>query len=896
MAFPPGFGVLTTDVELRVRSWNDWLQAATGLLEHDVQGRPLIDLVPPGRRDLIREVLDEVVGTGTPRVLAPAFHKYFLLCPPRTLSPHFREMQQSTTIAPLRDGEQIVGLIVTLEDVTARLDQDRALAGRVEAVGAEDWQTRRAAVGALRQSASSEEVAHLLETMERDHQNLNVLSSALQVLVAANRDVTSPLIELLSHASANLRMHAALGLGTMREPAAVPGLLRALDDEDANVQFHAIEALGQIGAPEATVALTRIARSGNFFLAFPAVDALARSDDADVAQALVALLDQESLRPAVIDALAVLGDEDAVVPLVRILNDDAMATAPVAAALARIERRYEEGFRAGAQIVDLVRRSATPEGVNSLAAALGERKAPLEPLVVVLGWMGSRALPALMTMLSEPTVRHALTEAVVAIGAAAVDPLTGLLEGTDRDARVLAASLLGRVGDRRAVPALMAALSSADDDLAAMAASALAGLGDPRALDVLLPLFEHPHTFVRQAAIAAVNSIGAEDTSARIRLLLGSDDPLVRECAVRVAGYFGFEACVPQILTAVTDPNEDVRRAAIEQLPVLDDARARAALLTALGTETAKNRASAAHALRAVEGPATTAALLSALADRDAWVRYFAAGSLGERGGAGAAEALLGVATADSATHVRIASVQSLGALAPSSLVPVATPLITDADDDLACAAARALAGAAGDVVEDILAEAARSPRLALRLAAFDALAARGTPRAVATLAWAARADESPSAATLAVEGVGRIAAGGGASARAAAVAALFSLAMERAQRPLAIAALSALPAEAVADVAHALSPSFAQEIRIVAVESLARMRHPRASAALASALLDDEATVRAAAVAAFGSLGSPAAARVIAAMRTSDPDPGVRRRAAAVCRRYGWGADATGA
>ena len=254
MAFPPGFGVLTIDVELRVRSWNDWLQAATGLLD----GRPGAAPHRPvssGRRDLLREVLDEVVGTGAPRVLAPAFHQYFLLCPPRTLSPHFREMQQSATTAPLRDGEQIVGVIVTLEDVTARLDHERARAGSVDAIGAEDWQTRRAAVGALRQSATSEEVAHLLETIERDHQNLNVLSSALQLLVAANRDVTAPLIELLSHASANLRMQAALGLGTMREPAAVPGLLRALDDEDANVQFHAIEALGRIGAPEATVAL-----------------------------------------------------------------------------------------------------------------------------------------------------------------------------------------------------------------------------------------------------------------------------------------------------------------------------------------------------------------------------------------------------------------------------------------------------------------------------------------------------------------------------------------------------------------------------------------------------------------------------------------------------------------
>ena len=38
-------GIFTTDVELRVRSWNQWLRAATGIAEAHAVGRPLFDVM-----------------------------------------------------------------------------------------------------------------------------------------------------------------------------------------------------------------------------------------------------------------------------------------------------------------------------------------------------------------------------------------------------------------------------------------------------------------------------------------------------------------------------------------------------------------------------------------------------------------------------------------------------------------------------------------------------------------------------------------------------------------------------------------------------------------------------------------------------------------------------------
>lgn len=898
----PGLGVLTTDRQLRVRSWNAWLAAASGLREAEVQGRPLLDVVRPEDREVVAEILGEVLATGSSRVLASAFHRYLIPCAPSVPSSHFDRMQQRVTVAVLGGDRGIAGLMITIDDVTGRRDAERALAATLEAgaasvepsaivaaVGAGDWRLRGAAVRALRQSATREEVAHLLESLERDHHQLDVLSSALQVLIAANRDVTAPLVQLLGDRSPNLRMHAALALGELNDAAAIPGLVRALDDEDANVRFHAIEALGRMRAPEAVEPLARIAESGDFFLSFPAIDALARIDDAGVVPSLLALLGHELLRPALIDALAALGDEDCVVPMMERLNAGEIDAAPVAAALERIHARYEGAFGAGLHIVELARLAATPEGIARLSAAVERRDRPLAPLVTVLGWMGPEGVGTLAGALGESSVETPLAAALARLGAAAVTPVIEHLMGGEHQSRLAAAVLLGRLGDRRAVEPLIEALAAADDGLTAAAAGSLASLGDPRALDALLALFAHQNASVRQAAIAAVNSIGAEATATRVRARLTDADPRVRECAIRVAAYFGFDGSTTGILAALGDEREEVRRAAIEQLPIVDDPRALPKLLAALRDETPRNRAAAAHALRSADGGDVEAALIAALADADPWVRYFAAGSLSIQGRHAAVAALARSAADDTATHVRIAAIHAVAALDPGGIADLVAAWTTADDDDLASAAVGALARARGERADALLEAAVHGHRATLRAAATQALAVRGSAQAPEILAWTARTPDSPALAASAIEALRHIAAAADAPGQTGALAALLELGADPLRREAAVVAMAALPPHVIGQLDVALS-SPRTPIRLVLVEVLARMRHRQASEVLLRALADDQASMRAAVVAAFGRLGTPAAADALGALRQSDPDPAVRRKAAAVCQRHGWG------
>ena len=249
-------GILTVDADLVVRTWDAWLAQNTGIAAADACGRPLAVVIPDlANRGLLQRV-EQVLASGEVQVLAPAFHHYLVPCPPRTPSAHFDRMQQRVTLGPLREGERIVGVMATVEDVTARIDRERDLAAGLRA---DDWKVRRSAVRGLTRDAHPEMLVSLLAALRTEHRDFNVLSSALQLLGGSDVDLTGPLAALLREPDTDLRIQAALALGERQTTGAMEALVGALADPDVNVRYHAIEALGRMRATEAVDALADIA-------------------------------------------------------------------------------------------------------------------------------------------------------------------------------------------------------------------------------------------------------------------------------------------------------------------------------------------------------------------------------------------------------------------------------------------------------------------------------------------------------------------------------------------------------------------------------------------------------------------------------------------------------------
>jgi PAS domain S-box-containing protein len=126
-------GILVTDEALRIRRWNQWLIAATGLTREAVLGRNLFEVIP----SLVERGLDQYFAdalTGHVKVLSHAFHRYII--PTQAPLRADGQMPQTARIAPLTHGSRVVGTITLIDDVSERVASDQELRGRIAAAEA----------------------------------------------------------------------------------------------------------------------------------------------------------------------------------------------------------------------------------------------------------------------------------------------------------------------------------------------------------------------------------------------------------------------------------------------------------------------------------------------------------------------------------------------------------------------------------------------------------------------------------------------------------------------------------------------------------------------------------------------------------------------------------------
>jgi HEAT repeat protein len=900
-------GIFTTDDQLIIRSWDSWLAVAVGVLPEAARGEALEVLFPELERRGLMARFRRVLTEGVVEVLAPTFHHYLLPCAPTETSKRYDKMQQHVTIAPLRENDLIVGTIVTIEDVTARLDREHDLTQKLgsaneqerlqaaqtlaeeempraterlaESLGDESWRVRKTVVDGLARKAGTNKVSLLLRALREEHQNPGVLNSALQVLALSGVDAIEPLAEFLHDADADLRIYATQALGDQHESRAIPILLEALKDENVNVRYHAIEALGKLRAVEAVEALAEIAESGDFFLAFPALDTLALIGEARIAPRLVPLLQDEMLCSPATDALGQLGDEEVVAPLVALLNAPNAPTYIIAQALASLYDRYQKSYREGAYIAELVRTCINPTGVQNLLAAIDKTAGEnLRPLALIVGWLeGEEVERALVHLLGQASARKEVVEALVRYGERVTHLLIEQLHAEESETHKAAIVALGRIGDAKAVTSLVEALTK-DKELVIVTADALGKIGDRRAFQALLNLIGHQDAAVRQAVIAAINSLGHPEMAEQARQLLQDANPQVRESAVKIAGYFGYVECTDLLFERCGDESESVRRAALEHLPYLEDERVIPTLAEALEKGTPHMRAAAANALSQVDSAIALPYLLEALRDSDLWVRYFATRSIGRHGYSESLAALTELAQTDIASPVRIAAIDSLGQIKEARAIAVLTSLIDADDSDISRAAIKSLGQIHHSEALPPLLEALHSPNAAQRIATIEALGQRREKDVAANLQWVVLADKEPEVAQAALKALAYL-------ETPEAITALVELTMEAKCREASIENLSQLGEQKIGLIGEGLFHAQAR-VRKAVVEVLGRMKHPLASEWLSRGLDDEDASVRLAVANALAHLGNRSTDRKLLTVMRTDPDTAVRRAAQRALRK----------
>lgn len=292
-----------------------------------------------------------------------------------------------------------------------------------------------------------------------------------------------------------------------------------------------------------------------------------------------------------------------------------------------------------------------------------------------------------------PTAQRAESDSQATEDPAVIAALIERLKDSDASVRRAAASSLGNLKSRRAVPALITALSDRN-------------------------------TEVRVAVIDALSNIEDQSSIPALVRVLGDESDNVRESALNALDSFSKQLTAAQILPALNDRNAGVRAKAASILGEIGDRSAVTSLTKLLKDAEAEVRHETVHALEHMKDPATIPAITPLLKDVNAEVRGAAISALKELN-ATIPDTDLFAALDDSNAEVRKGAVEYLQEHARASAVPVLTRLLDDTDGDVREAAVDALAEVRDPAARAALRGALKSEDPQVRRRAVEALGKR---------------------------------------------------------------------------------------------------------------------------------------------------------------------------
>lgn len=876
------YGIITTNRELIIENWNEWLESVTGISASIAIGRKITEIIPDIESRGLGSRLNKALNEGTVEILSSVFHKYLIKCERKIPGNDAVVMKQHVTIGPLKSEHGVVGLIISVEDASGFrhfIEADEPLDDNVQNLSNIDWRIRKDAQLKLSKGTNNATLAWLFKIMKEQHHDVGILNSILLVLSQSESDIVGALLSLLEEDDPDLRLYVIQTLGDRNDPQAIPTLMQCLNDSDANIQYHAIEALGKLEAHEATDHLVSIALSGNFFISFPAIDALSMIGDSSVVIKVLPLIDDPFFCDAVAGLLGKLGDADVVEFLCEKFNKSEFLATTVIRALLEINSRYEILFEEGGLIKDQFNKFINADGINNLIkAAENTETDDIQNIIKILGWVPSvRAQKSLTRMLGNPSLQKEVIEAFVNFGYKVTDLLIDQLHTSDNETRNAAAIALGRIGDPKSTEPLIQMIGE-NEELTVFVIGSLAKLGERAAFEPLLKTLGDPNPAIRRASIAALNSIGHPEMPARIEKLIQYDDPLFRESAIHIAGYFGFSNCKHLVQNCLEDSDIRVVCAAIENLPFFDDPTTNSILGNLYNQGSTRIRASVVKAATHIDDASKFKTLAESLNDSDAWVRYYSIRTICYHLLREHLPILMVMAEKDKAIHVRLAAIEAIGQLNGIQAIPLFSKLLHDEINDIVLTTIYALGMLESENSLILLMPLINDRDTYKRSAAIKAVSHFNVPEVIEKLHWIAATENLPMITNAAIEGLSTL-------NSVQSIDYLIQLSLIPKIKEKCITALIQQKNLALPHLVITFNERPAQ-IKKNIIEFLSRSKKPEASEALIQFLNHENAQVRLEAMNALYRIGNLTAMEKIYKISATDQDVFVRNSAREILKK----------
>lgn len=429
-----------------------------------------------------------------------------------------------------------------------------ATAAVMSQLSSEDADVRTAAAVTLGRIGSPDAVPALADLL-LDNELDTVIASAAALAAIGDARALLPLIGVLAHPNAAARHAAVSAINSIGHPDTAQYVADLLQDEDVHVRESAVRIAGYFGYAACADAVIDALRDDAEPVRRAAADHLGFFEDERVAGALAgALTDtQASVRAAAARALVHIPQEDAIPHIAQALADGD----------ARV--RY--------QAIQVIGTLGLTDFAPQLAALLRNDQAfPVRIATArALGDLGSVDATSLLADIAEHPESDLSCAALAALGRLPTSAARAALERAlmRSDGRVQIAAL--EAIEIRHAEALLALLlhvarQSTDDQVAAKAIEILARHADDVTIDGLVDLLASPQ---RRAAVLSALS-GAHEHVARIARGLHHADPTVRAATVEALARMKRGNASHVLSAALQDPDAAVRFTTEQALARLD--------------------------------------------------------------------------------------------------------------------------------------------------------------------------------------------------------------------------------------------------------------------------------------------------------------------------------------
>ena len=594
----------------------------------------------------------------------------------------------------------------------AASDPESLTASLLAALGATDRAERARAIAGAAEMVDPD----LLIEAVADQADSRRRNAAMDALARGGPRSVPALVRGLHHGDPEVAMFSAGVLARTGSPAAIPHLVSLLDHQDVNVAQQVIDSLSQMRSSLAVDALVKVL-DRDPWLRFAAVHALGEIGDHRAVPALAPLLEDDTMREAVIGAMGKIGSAEALGCLFRVVRES-RDTQMFGQCLRAIGEALEfrpnweaiqniTGWLASpssATLQDRLQQVLASEPGDESVAGGGSDTRPSAAMIV----KALRLRPlytALVLAGRDPTLRQVLEFSVVSIGEEIVPALQNGLVSPNAAVRMLACECLGALGHRQAAPLVEPLVTDTNAAVRTAAVNALMRLGHDAAIPTIARCLADPETAVRDAAVAALCRMDVEAvTASLLHLVTGVSSS--QRTALAIMRANPHPAQHPFIVASLGHGSALVRKAAAEAV-------ARQPTVDVVGT------------------------LEPLLRDEDADVRRAVVGILGGFRSRRVRQLLTEQAERDAPT--RPEAVRALGKLGDTTVIPFLTSIFDQESPEARLAIIEALTELPDPATEPFLARQLGSPDPALRRATVKALGAMASPNALRQLIPVAR-------------------------------------------------------------------------------------------------------------------------------------------------------------